>query len=128
MYLSACQGVSRPVVEEAQLHFASKDRALWWANRYAKIAPGNTRWTSDGLYVQWYVIRARGQLNVEVIQLCINGERPVGLDGSSDSSITVVGPSPTNAGRVSCAVIPETEVAQSESIWEQHFREAEHSR
>lgn len=121
---NSCDGISRPVVEEAQLHFMSTDNALWWMNRYAQIAPGDTRWTDDGLFVQWDITPSRGQLSVSVVQICINGERPAALAGATDSAIRTVSADGTS-GRAPCKAVSQAEVEESMEVWVTHFREAD---
>ena len=70
-YFGGCNGTSRTVVQEGQLHFDDADLAaqfLQW-----KSTVFETTWSSDGLVVSWGLSSDRYQLNADVILLCLNG-------------------------------------------------------
>lgn len=54
-YWSSCDGISRPVVEEEQLHFPTLDDAEAWVSRFTRIFPETTVHRNDGLLVQWRI-------------------------------------------------------------------------
>jgi hypothetical protein len=80
------KGITRGVVEEGQQHFKTQDEALTWLSEQ-KWAPHV--WTSDGLAVGWRKYLPRRQLNVDVWQIYIDGEKPAKLPGSQDDSIVM---------------------------------------
>ena len=81
-----CNGIARPVVEEAQMHFRSEEDALRWIKGQNWIDPV---YTSDGLVIGWRKVPQRKQLNVDVWQVLINGKKPTNLPDADDSKISV---------------------------------------
>lgn len=77
-------GITRAVVEEGQQHFSSEEQALAWLVRRTWMS---YVWRSDGLVVGWGKTLERRQLNVEVWQITINGQKPTKLTGSQDEKI-----------------------------------------
>jgi hypothetical protein len=85
-----CEGVARAVVNEGQQHFDTIPEAMRWIEQKAHEMPYVYR--NDGLVVGWdTVIPERKQLNVEVWQVLIGGQRPAALPGSTDGAITTKG-------------------------------------
>lgn len=87
-FFGGCQGISRTVVDEGQVHFDNLQFAHKWIERRLR-GKEETVWTNDGLFVSWNIVPGRAQLNVEVYLICINGKRPKHLNGASDSDIVV---------------------------------------
>lgn len=83
-----CNGISRTVVQEAQIHFASRSAAERWMEHQSRL-PFETVWTNDGLLLQWGVSPGRQQINVDVWQVCVAGQRPTQLRGAGDEAIQV---------------------------------------
>lgn len=83
-----CNGISRTVVQEAQVHFATRGGAERWINRQLKL-PFEAVWTNDGLLLQWGVSPGRQQLNADLWQVCIAGLKPTQLRGARDELIQV---------------------------------------
>ena len=108
-----CNGVSRTVVGEGQLHFSSKEDAEKWLARYSQSS--STVWSNDGLVVQWGIEPQREQINVNVWQLCIAGKRPAGLIGGNDSALILLGRS--NAGRYECATVGPSVAVDTQRQW-----------
>ena len=81
----SCNGISRTVVEEGQIHFADIRVAENWIEHYSKTQA--TVWSNDGLLVQWMLVPVREQLNVSVWQICISGQRPIELLGAKNEEI-----------------------------------------
>lgn len=79
-------GITRCVAEEGQQHFVTiaefeawkKDRN-WPSDFYV--------WNDEGLVVGWSKNQSRNQLNVEVWQVFIAGEKPLRLPASKNSAI-----------------------------------------
>jgi hypothetical protein len=81
-----CEGVARAVVEEGQQHFETVEGAMQWLAAKARWMPYVYR--NDGLTVGWHtVLPDRKQLNVEVWQILVGGQKPTALPDASDSSI-----------------------------------------
>lgn len=78
-------GITRGVLEEGQMRFASLAAAMKWINDHGKGMPLVYR--NDGLLVGFGKNLSRKQLNVEVWQIYINGKKPTSLAGSQDSKI-----------------------------------------
>src|SRR5436190_17742829 len=79
---SSCQGISRPVVDEGQIHFAHQETAEAWLGQLPEKSPWQTTWRNDGLVVSWGVTPGRQQINVDVWQVCINGQKPSVMIGA----------------------------------------------
>lgn len=97
--LTKCNGVTRVVAQEGQLHFddqGAAERYLIWRSEL-----GDTTWTSNGLIVTWIISTDRNQLNFDVIQICLNGElyRP---NFSAQSSSPIVTENAKNQGIRTC--------------------------
>ena len=78
-------GITRGVLEEAQMRFTTAAAAMKWINQKAKELPLVYR--NDGLVVGFGKNLSRRQLNVEVWQIYVNGKKPTTLAGSQDSKI-----------------------------------------
>jgi hypothetical protein len=85
-----CEGVARAVVDEGQQHFDTIAEAMRWIEQKGHEMPYVFR--NDGLVVGWdTVIPERKQLNVEVWQVLIRGNRPTALPGANDAAIATKG-------------------------------------
>lgn len=82
-------GITRGVVEEGQQHFDSVDEAIKWLKERMWM-PYVVR--DDGLVVGWSKVLERKQLNVEVWQILIKGNKPKKLPGSQNEAIEVLKP------------------------------------
>lgn len=82
-------GITRGVVQEGQKHFETTESALEWLRSESWLPYVYNR---DGLVVGWSKTPERNQLNVEVWQIVINGEKPKDLDGASDTRLRVEKP------------------------------------
>jgi len=79
-------GITRAVVEEGQRQFKSIDEF----QRFVKERQYITYvYRNDGLMVGWKKVLERRQLNVEVWQIVINGQKPKKLPGANDAAIAV---------------------------------------
>ncbi|HEY2179561.1 MAG TPA: hypothetical protein VGH15_13350 [Caulobacteraceae bacterium] len=86
--LTLCQ-TPRLVVQEATHDFDSYDQI--YAFLYQGSAVMDWVYTSDGFVVGFGRSPARDQLNIDVRQLTIHGNKPVGLRGARNGSIRLVG-------------------------------------
>lgn len=106
-----CKGISRPVVQEAQAHFATRNAAESWIEQRSRL-PFDTVWTHDGLFLQWGVTPDRQQLNVDLWQICIAGSKPTELRGAGDA-IQVTRVSGSGELRHDCAPVgPEAMIGR----------------
>ena len=81
-------GITRGVLEEAQLHYESVDRAIKFLKHPSRL--NDAVYTDDGLVVYWSKTSGGGgTLSVEVWQIYINGEKPTRLPGSQNDKIIV---------------------------------------
>jgi hypothetical protein len=119
---AGCRGISRPVVQEAQLHFADERSAERWIARYSK-SYANVVWTNDGLLVAWDVRPERAQLNVDVYQVCVRGKRPEQLAGALDKSISVT--SASNEARRPCVTVSDDVIAKTQADWQDFWSSIE---
>lgn len=79
-------GDGRIVGDEGQLAFDTVEAAF---ARLAIEPSMDWVYTADGLVVGWFKNPARNQINVDVFQLLIDGEKPTDLPGATPESIMV---------------------------------------
>ena len=115
-----CNGVSRTVVEEGQLHFPSKQEAQNWLARYSKTS--STVWSDDGLVVQWSFDLPREQINVDVWQVCIAGSRPAGLVPKDTGALVLQADGLPGAGRFGCSTVDSKVAMDTEIAWNDFWR------
>lgn len=89
----ACNGVRRGVVEEGHADFADVESfQAWFEDRYVRWFGKNVNnrvaYTDDGLLITYSKALSRYQLNAEVIQILINGQKPTSLPGSNNTLIS----------------------------------------
>ncbi len=82
----SCNGFSRAVVEEGQQHFKTGDEAAAWLNSLKGL---EYAYNNSGLVVGWKKIPGRSELDVEVWQVLIAGQKPTSLSGARDSALAV---------------------------------------
>jgi len=80
-------GITRGVLQEGQMHFSSTQAALDWLNSPWHEKAGAV-YSDDGLFVLFSKDRSRNQVNVDVFQVYVDGDKPTRLAGSSDRAIT----------------------------------------
>jgi hypothetical protein len=122
---AGCSGISRPVVQEGQLHFASTELVNAWIARYKRMSPAGTVWTNDGLLIQWELRPERYQLNVSVWQLCVGGNKPVQLLGATDQAISVSRRSTHEDPGYGCSSVSEEVAAETQRTWTQFWQESD---
>jgi hypothetical protein len=122
---SSCNGISRPVVGEGQIHFADQVGAEAWLDRYARVFPETTVWTNDGLVIRWGLSRQRSQLNADVWQICIAGERTSSLAGAKDQAVTVIAAPAQSTARSECVQVSAAVMAETREVWAKHWRQAD---
>lgn len=105
-----CDGISRTVVQEGQIHFDDVQFALKWIERRPKSY--KNVWTSDGLLISWDIVPGRQQLNVDMWLMCINGKRPKQLVGGFDSAVSVT-PAEPSRGIYECAQVGQEVINQT---------------
>jgi hypothetical protein len=104
--LFGCHGISRTVVQEAQVHFGRLSSANHWIAQMTR-QPFDSAWTNDGLFIQWGVSPSRQQLNVSVWQVCVAGELPTELRGAIHDSIELARIRGEDPLRHACAAVKE---------------------
>ena len=117
-----CNGVSRTVVAEGQIHFADARAAEDWIHRYARVFP--TVWSNDGLLVQWFVSPGREQLSVDVWQLRISGRPPTQLSGATDELLQLSRTGGSGPLRQDCAAVGSDVALETKKAWDEHWRQA----
>lgn len=70
--LNECEGISRSVVQEGQIHFGDEEFAMEWIHR--RPAFYATAWAENGLLVSWSLTPERTQLNVDIWLMCLKGK------------------------------------------------------
>lgn len=122
--LFTCKGIDRTLVEEAQIHFPEQAAAERWIARYAKNF--ETVWSNDGVVVQWIVSPARRQLGVSIWQVCVAGRRPTELSGAKDGSLQFSRVAGSGPVRHDCASVDAQVLSDTQRIWQEHWRQADH--
>ena len=79
------KGITRGVLEEGQQHFKSEGEAMKWLREQAGYYP--TVYRDDGLVVSFDKTLERRQLDVNVWQILVGGEKPRKLPGSANDKI-----------------------------------------
>lgn len=80
-------GITRGVLQEGVLWFKTISDATNWLTHLQPLK--NCAQTDTGLVVAWGKTPERKQINVDVWQLMISGEKPESLPGSSDEQVEV---------------------------------------
>lgn len=80
-------GVTRAVVQEGQQHFKSIEEAMNWIDTPYHNNIADLVYSNEGLVVGWSKTPSREQINVDVWQIYINGEKPTNLPDASDDKI-----------------------------------------
>lgn len=110
----ACQGISRTVVGEGQIHFRDGKAANKWVKEYIGRLPDfSSAVTADGLVLLWSHTPGRSQLNADLWQVCIQGKRPQNLAVGKNSSIEIF----ADSARVDCVTPPEKAYVQTQKMW-----------
>lgn len=118
----SCNGITRAVVQEGQLHFVDSAAAERWLTRYSRSRP--TAWSSDGLVMQWAVVPRRQQFNVDLWQLCVGGHA-VGLSGAKSQLGSPTRDAGSGPARRECATVEADVVTRTEETWAKLWREAD---
>lgn len=124
LFSFACDGISRPVVGEGQIHFETMDAAEYWISRYNSSRSPSV-WSSDGVLLKWSLTPQRDQLNIDLWQICIAGRKPSALKGSRSGSFTHVTMDGKPASTLSCETVDKETMAQTEKTWREHWQQAD---
>ncbi len=118
-----CDGVSRTVAQEGQIHFLDRDSAEKWIARYSKGE--ETVWSNNGLLVKWGINREREQINVDVWQVCISGRWPTELAGAQNESLVLSQISGAGPARHECATVDPEVARNTLKDWQNFWREVD---
>ena len=118
--MRACKGISRPVVQEGQIHFADVPSAERWLRQYARMA--STVWNDRGIVLQWQVRPSRDQLNVDLWLMCINGDAPVKLAGATNDVIGLHHRDGAAHAIHTCARVDPDVIRHTQKMWEDLWR------
>lgn len=88
-------------LEEMQMHFPDERAAVDWLTA-SQGPPRRVVWNSSGLAVGYGEVAERNQLDVDVIQICIRGRKPLHLKGSDDRNVTITGPDGRSTTTLPC--------------------------
>ena len=116
-----CDGVSRTVVQEGQIHFFDRESAENWITRYSK--GDETVWSNNGLLVKWGINREREQINVDVWQVCISGRWPTELTGAQDEALVLSQISGAGPARRECATVGPEVSGNTLKDWQNFWHE-----
>ena len=79
----------RIVAQEGQLHVESVDEALEWMRLGAGVG---WVYTDEGLLVGFLKTPQRNQINVDVVQVYVQGKKPTTMPGATNEAIKVAAP------------------------------------
>lgn len=117
---TSCKGVSRTVVEEGQIHFSDLETAEEWIRHRPKS--WTTVWTNDGLVVSWIISPAQsegvaiGGFSLDLKLVCIKGQRPKTLAGSSDRAVKLVHSRGANQAVHECANVGDDVITDTQRV------------
>ena len=77
----------RIVAEDSQLHFENYDEVYTWLKQGSEVL--DWVYTDTGFVVGFSTSESRNQVNIEVYQIYINGEKPVSLSGSRSGRLEI---------------------------------------
>lgn len=120
---AGCHGISRPVVQEGQIHFADKKAAEVWISRNTLATLYKTVWTNDGLFIRWSINPQRYQINVDLWQICIEGKKPTELAGALDNAIKVSHPKGSEFARRDCVNVSERVIIETQKTLDDNWRQ-----
>lgn len=123
LFSRSCDGISRAVVGEGQIHFADLEWAEKWAERYRVTCPASVR-THDGLLVAWSLTPARNQINVNVWQICIDGQPPRNMPRSATGAISLTSKG-ENILPLPCRAVPPEVSFDTQAAWQKNWDQAE---
>jgi hypothetical protein len=83
------KGITRGVLNEGVLWFKTVDDALSWIKR-ARSTGVDYVFTNDGLLIGFGKVPARKQVNIDVWQVMVAGEKPRSLPGSRNELVSVL--------------------------------------
>jgi hypothetical protein len=120
LFDKSCNGISRTVVQEGQIHFADIESAQEWIQRRPKA--WTTVWTNDGLLVSWGTSPARVQINVDLWLICINGQRPTQLKGATDKAIKLIHKGDSRQAVHECAQVSSQVIAETQKVLREDWK------
>jgi ankyrin repeat protein len=113
-------GITRGVLEEGQQHLETTEEALKWIrSEQVKQFARPLVYRDDGLVVGWSKTLSRSQLNVEVWQIYINGEKPKRLAGSQNQAIVVTMVKPEGVNSLLVEVVRKNDLAAVKAVLNQ---------
>jgi hypothetical protein len=116
-----CEGVSRTVVEEGQIHFLDRAAAEKWIARYAK--GDATVWSNNGLLVKWGINSGREQINVDVWQIYVSGHWPTELIAAQDQSLELSQIGGAGPARHECTAVDPEVSRNTQRDWQNFWQE-----
>ena len=120
IFAKKCEGISRTVVDEGQIHFDDGITLMKWL--LMRIPSETSVWTNDGLVFSWLLTPGRYQLSADLFQVCIDGQRPTKLPNSRDQAFTVLSTASSPARR-SCVSASRDVIRHTREIVEKRWSE-----
>jgi hypothetical protein len=77
-------------LEEAQMHFPDERAAIRWLTA-GQGTPPEVVWNDTGLAVDLGDVVSNNELDVDVFQVCIRGQKPKHLGGAIDGKVSITG-------------------------------------
>ena len=117
-------GISRLVGGEGQQHFQSTGEAMVWLKKRYAFDPGGVVYRDDGLVVFYGETPQREQLNVDVFQIYVGGNKPRQLPGSKNSAIKLTGRTLPMLHRKDPPPVPAVRSPAEDRYWDRRSRQA----
>jgi hypothetical protein len=129
LYPSCPEQIHMPV-GEGQMHFPNVQSAEEWI-RHFDLKPSTTIWTNDGVLVRYNASRGnvhgealRG-LGVDLMLICVNGQRPTKLTGATDRAIRVSHSQGSSQGIQACVKVSNDVIVQTQKVLHDNWTERE---
>ena len=117
-------GITRLVGGEGQQHFQTASEAMAWIKKRHAFDPGGVVYRDDGLLVYFGKSPQREQLNVDVFQIYIGGNKPQRLQGSKNSAVTLSGKTLPMLHRKDPPPTPAVRSPDQDRYWDRRSRKA----
>ena len=82
--INEIKGITRLIYEDGEMDFPSQQAAMEWLSQPYQKNVFDVRYTSDGLVIGFSITQHREQIDIDITQILINGQKPR-LSGASDA-------------------------------------------
>ena len=117
----SCEGISRPVVQEGQIHFDDESFANEWIRRRPESY--KTVRSANGLLISWAINPSRQQIGIDIWLICLNG-RPFNSSVKSEVNSLAIAAGVDGRTLHNCAEVKPEAISQTrdqlEKDWQQY--------